>query len=221
MVNAAFIERYLVEMKQAIDALSPLEIDRAIEALFDAWKRGATVFLIGNGGSASTATHFACDLSKVTIAPGKPRLKAVSLCDNVPLMSAWTNDSGFEHVFSEQLRNLMRPGDVLVAISVHGGAGEDRGGPWSQNLLRAVRTAREEFGATIVAFAGFDGGVLRQIADICVLVPVASTPQVESFHLALEHLISFCLKEKIAAHAGVASGGSEVAPASRTDAAQG
>ncbi len=206
MQNAAFIERYLAEMKQGIDALSPADIDRAIEALFDAWKRGATVFLIGNGGSASTATHFACDLSKVTVSPGKPRLRAVSLVDNIPLVSAWTNDNGFEHVFSEQLRSLMRPGDVLVAISVHGGSGQDRGGPWSQNLLRAVRTAREEFGATVIGFSGFDGGCLREMADICLLVPMPSTPQVESFHLALEHLITFCLKEKIAAHDAGAQG---------------
>ncbi len=206
MVNASFIDHYLTEMKQVIDSLSATDIDRAIEAFFDAWKRGATVFLIGNGGSASTATHFACDLSKVTIAPGKPRLRAVSLCDNIPLMSAWINDHGFEHLFSEQLRNLMRPGDALVAISVHGGSGEDRGGPWSQNLLRAVRTARQEFGATVIAFTGFDGGALRDIADISVLVPVASTPQVESFHLVLEHLITFCLKEKIAAYQDAAQG---------------
>jgi D-sedoheptulose 7-phosphate isomerase len=200
MRNSAFIERYLGEMKQVIDALAPAEIDRAIEVLFEAWQRGATIFLIGNGGSASTATHFACDLSKVTIAPGKPRLRAVSLCDNIPLMSAWINDNGFEHLFSEQLRNLMRPGDVLIAISVHGGSGEDRGGPWSQNLLRAIRTAREEFGAKIIGLTGFDGGLLRHIADVNLLVPIASTPQVESFHLALEHLIAFCLKEKIASY---------------------
>ena len=200
MRNQEFIHGYLAQMRQVIDSLSRDQIDRAIEALFDAWKRGATVFLIGNGGSASTATHFACDLSKVTIAQGKRRLRAVSLCDNIPLMSAWINDSGFQHLFSEQLRSLMRPGDVLVAISVHGGSGEDRAGPWSQNLLRALRTAREEFGATIIGFTGFDGGTLGELADIPVLVPVASTPQVESFHLALEHLITFCLKEKIAAY---------------------
>lgn len=200
MPNAAFIDQYLAEMQQGIAGLSRPDIDRAIDALFDAWKRGATVFLIGNGGSASTATHFACDLSKVTISPGKPRLRAVSLCDNVALMSAWINDSGFEHLFSEQLRNLMRPGDVLIAISVHGGSGADRGGPWSQNLLRAVQTAREEYNATIIGFTGFDGGVLRQAADVCVHVPLPSTPQVESFHLVLEHLIAFCLKDKIAAY---------------------
>ena len=201
MRNADFIDRYFAEMRRGIDALSRADIDRAIEALFDAWKRGATVFLIGNGGSASTATHFACDLSKVTIAEGKPRLRAISLCDNVPLVSAWTNDSGFEHLFSEQLRSLMRAGDVLVAISVHGGSGADRAGPWSQNLLRAVQTAKQEFGATVIGFSGFDGGALREMADICVVVPLASTPQVESFHLALEHLVTFCLREKIAGYA--------------------
>ena len=200
MRNAAFIDRYLAEMQEGIAGLSRDDIDRAVEALFDAWRRGATVFLIGNGGSASTATHFACDLSKVTISPGKPRLRAISLCDNVALMSAWINDHGFEHLFSEQLRSLMRPGDVLIAISVHGGSGADQGGPWSQNLLRAVRTAREEYQAIVIGFTGFDGGVLRQAADVSVHVPLPSTPQVESFHLALEHLITFCLKDRIAAH---------------------
>jgi D-sedoheptulose 7-phosphate isomerase len=206
MRNGAFIERYFAEMEQGIAGLERAQIDRAIETLFDAWKRGATVFLIGNGGSASTATHFACDLSKVTISPGKPRLRAISLCDNVALMSAWINDSGFEHLFSEQLRNLMHPGDVLIAISVHGGSGADQGGPWSQNLLRAVKTAREEYGATILGFTGFDGGVLRQASDIAVHVPLPSTPQVESFHLVLEHLITFCLRDKIAAHDAGAQG---------------
>ncbi|HYM12112.1 MAG TPA: SIS domain-containing protein [Bryobacterales bacterium] len=206
MVNQPFIDRYLAEMQQVAGSLPRADVDRAIETLFDAWKRQATVFLIGNGGSASTATHFACDLSKVTISPGKPRLRAVSLCDNLPLMSAWINDHGFEHLFSEQLRNLMRPGDVLIAISVHGGLGQDRGGPWSQNLLRAVRAAREEFASTVIGFAGFDGGALKELADICVVVPAASTPQVESFHLALEHLITFCLQEKIAAYQDDAPG---------------
>ncbi len=200
MRNQAYIDRYFSEMERGIALISRLEIDRAIEALFDVWKRGATVFLIGNGGSASTATHFACDLSKMTAAPGKPRLRAVSLCDNVPLMSAWINDQGFEHVFSEQLRNLMRPGDALIAISVHGGSGRDQAGPWSQNLLRAVRTAREEYQATIIGFTGFDGGLLRQEADIAVHVPLPSTPHVETLHLALEHLITFCLRDKIAAY---------------------
>src|SRR4029079_10420003 len=126
------------------------DIDRVIEALYTAWRHRRTVFLIGNGGSASTATHFACALSKVTAYEGKPRLRAISLCDNPALISALTNDEGFAHIFSEQLRNLMRPGDLLIGISVHGGSGSDKAGLWSQNLLGAMQVARDEFQATIV-----------------------------------------------------------------------
>jgi D-sedoheptulose 7-phosphate isomerase len=198
MLNGSFIDRYFAEMRQIVDTISREDIDRVIEALYAAWREGRTVFLMGNGGSASTATHFACDLSKVTVSEGRPRLRAISLCDNPALLSALTNDEGFAHIFSEQIRSLMRPRDVLVGISVHGGSGSDKAGLWSQNLLRAMHVAKDEFQATVVGFSGFDGGAFRQVADICVTVPLASTPQVESFHLALEHLIAFCLKEKIA-----------------------
>jgi len=199
MLNASFIERYFSEMRQILDTISREDIDRVIETLFAAWRGGCTVFLMGNGGSASTATHFACDLSKITVCEGRPRLRAISLCDNPALISALTNDEGFAHIFSEQIRSLMRPGgDVLIGISVHGGSGSDKAGLWSQNLLRAMQVAKDEFGATVIGLSGFDGGAFRQVADVCLTVPFASTPQVESFHLALEHLITFCLKEKIA-----------------------
>jgi D-sedoheptulose 7-phosphate isomerase len=198
MLNGPFIERYFADMRRIEDTISRQDIDRVIETLYAAWRGGHTVFLMGNGGSASTATHFACDLSKVTICSGKPRLRAISLCDNPALISALTNDEGFAHIFSEQLRSLMRPRDVLIGISVHGGSGSDHAGLWSQNLLRAMQVAREEFQATVVGFSGFDGGAFRDAADVCLTVPFPSTPQVESFHLVLEHLITFCLKEKIA-----------------------
>ena len=110
MLNASFIERYFSEMRQILDTISREDIDRVIEALFAAWRDGRTVFLMGNGGSASTATHFACDLSKITVCEGRPRLRAISLCDNPALISALTNDEGFAHIFSEQIRSLMRPG---------------------------------------------------------------------------------------------------------------
>ncbi|MEO7649466.1 MAG: SIS domain-containing protein, partial [Bryobacteraceae bacterium] len=194
-----FIERYFSEMKQILESISHEQIDRVVEALYSAWVDGRTIFLMGNGGSASTATHFACDLSKVTLCAGKARMRAISLCDNPALLSALTNDEGFEHIFSEQLRSLMRPGDVLIGISVHGGSGADKAGLWSQNLLRAMRVAKEEFQAVLIGFSGFDGGAFREMADVCLTVPFPSTPQVESFHLVLEHLITFCLREKIAA----------------------
>src|SRR3970040_2165367 len=103
MSNTAYINRYLGEMQTIIERLSREEIDRAIEVLFDAWRSDRGVFLMGNGGSASTATHFACDLSKVTIVEGQKRLRAISLTDNIPLMTAWINDNGFDNLFGAQL----------------------------------------------------------------------------------------------------------------------
>jgi D-sedoheptulose 7-phosphate isomerase len=199
MKNESSIHTYFQEMEEIIKAISRQDIDNIIELLFETWKRGSTVFIIGNGGSASTATHFACDLSKTTIVGDKPRFKVMSLTDNIPLTSAWTNDAGFGNLFSEQLRGFIAEGDVLIALSVHGGVGEDKAGPWSQNLVRALQLAKERKALTI-AFSGFDGGVMKDMADECVVVPYPSTPQVESFHLALEHLICSCLREKIEAH---------------------
>lgn len=195
--NREFIDNYFWEMETVINDISREDIDRVIELLFGAWRQGRTVFLMGNGGSASTATHFACDLAKCTVVEGKPRFRVICLNDNIPLMSALINDEGFDNLFSEQLKNLMRPGDCLIAMSVHGGKGEDRAGLWSQNLLKAIQLAREQYDAVTIGLSGFNGGALREMADACVVVPFNSTPQVESFHLALEHLICNCLREKI------------------------
>jgi D-sedoheptulose 7-phosphate isomerase len=195
--NKDFIKTYLSEIQNVAASISAEEIDRAIEALFSAWKEGNRVFTCGNGGSASTATHFACDLVKTVAVDGKRGLKAECLNDNIPLMLALVNDDGFDNLFFEQLRTKFHKGDVLVCISVHGGAGNDRAGLWSQNLLKAMKYARETGGKTI-GFSGFDGGPMKEIADSCVVVPVNSTPHVESFHLALEHLICSALREKIA-----------------------
>jgi len=197
MTNERFINNYFQEMVQIARTISRQNIDQVIEALFQAWKEGRTVFTMGNGGSASTATHFACDLSKVIIVEGKKRFRAICLNDNIPLLSAWINDNGFDNLFSEQLRNLMRPHDLLVGISVHGGSGRDQAGLWSQNLLKAMEVAKREFNGLAIGFSGFDGGAMKELADLCIVVPFHSTPQVESFHLVLEHLITFCLREKI------------------------
>lgn len=196
MENKDFIQKYLSDMKRVIADISVNDIDRVIELLFDAWKRGSQVFICGNGGSASTATHFACDLAKTTIVDGKRRFKVHCLNNNIPLMSAIINDSGFDDLFYEQLVNQFQSGDVLICLSVHGGAGRDRAGLWSQNLLKAMRYAKQNGGKTI-GLSGFDGGPMRESADACVVVPFNSTPQVESFHLALEHLICDCLRRKV------------------------
>lgn len=198
MENGEYIERYLGGIVQIAARIDRTAIDRAIELLYAAWRRGSTIFTCGNGGSAGTAQHLAADLFKCTIVPERPRLRVVSLVDNVPLVSALTNDDGWEAVYIRQLETLFRPGDVLVAISVHGGQGRDRAGQWSQNLLRAVEYARAQGGAAL-GLAGFDGGALRELCDVCIVVPYDTTPHVESFHVVLHHLLTFCLAEKIRA----------------------
>lgn len=198
--NRAFIDSYLEDMKEIVDRLSKERIDQIVELLFSAWKDGRTVFVMGNGGSASTATHFACDLAKCTIVEGKKRFRVICLNDNIPLMSALVNDNGFDNLFSEQLKNLMQEKDYLVAFSVHGGSGKDKAGLWSQNLLKAMLMAKEDFQATLIGFSGFDGGAMKDVADECLVIPFNSTPQVESFHLAMEHLITNCLRKKIEAY---------------------
>jgi D-sedoheptulose 7-phosphate isomerase len=197
MRNREFIQHYFTDMHKVIDNISIDDIDRTVELLFDVWKRGGQVFTCGNGGSASTATHFACDLAKTTIVGDRKRFRAYCLNDNIPLVSALINDEGFDNLFYEQLRNFFQAGDVLICISVHGGAGSDKAGLWSQNLLKAMKYATDSGGKTI-GFSGFDGGPMKEIADACIVVPIDSTPQVESFHLVLEHLICARLREKIA-----------------------
>ncbi len=197
MKNQGFISGYLTEMKTVAENISRKDIDDVVELLFQTWQKDRRVFICGNGGSAGTASHFTCDLAKATIVDNKRRFRAICLNDNASLISALTNDNGFDNLYTEQLRNLYEPGDVLICISVHGGSGKDKAGLWSQNLLKAMKYVSDNGGKT-VGFSGFDGGPMKEVADACVVVPVDSTPQVESFHLALEHLICACLKEKIA-----------------------
>ena len=196
MENKGLIQNYLSEVTKVAQAISVDDIDKATELLFDAWKRGSRVFTCGNGGSASTATHFACDLVKTTAMPDKRGFKAECLNDNIPLMLALINDDGFDNLFYEQLKTKFQKGDVLICISVHGGVGKDKAALWSQNLLKAIKYAKDE-GGKAIGFSGFDGGPMKEIADACIVVPINSTPQVESFHLALEHLICSCLRQKI------------------------
>jgi D-sedoheptulose 7-phosphate isomerase len=191
-------DEYLNEVSEIASKVDRKSVDEAIGILYDAWKGDRQVFAIGNGGSASTATHFACDLNKWVSDEADRKFRAFSLVDNIPLVSALTNDNGWSDVYYEQLRNFMRKGDVLVAISVHGGSGSDKAGPWSQNLLKAVKYAKDN-GASVVGLAGFDGGVLKTAADACIVVPADSTPHVEGMHLVLTHLMCEQLRGMISA----------------------
>jgi len=186
--NIGFTKKYFDDAKHIMDTISKEDISKVIDILSDARKKGKKVFICGNGGSASTATHFAADLFKLA------RIKAISLNENVPLATAIINDEGWSELYIHQLKLLYEEGDVLIAISVHGGSGTDKAGLWSQNLVKAIDYVNKNKGTTI-GFSGFDGGAFKDITNVCVVVPFNSTPQVESFHIVLEHLITFRLHE--------------------------
>lgn len=194
------IDNFFSEARLAINKIAIAEqkkLNNIVNILFGAWENGNNVFLVGNGGSASTATHFAADLVKTVVGnPNKVGFRAISLSDNIPLSSALINDWGKESLFVYQLRTFLRSGDVLIVFSVHGGSGFDLDGAWSQNVTAAIKYAKDN-GGRIIGFAGFDGGAMKTLCDICAIVPADSTPIVESLHVLLAHGITFCLKEMI------------------------
>jgi D-sedoheptulose 7-phosphate isomerase len=196
MNKEKFVKEYLVELEAVTKRVSQEDICSVMTLLFEAWKSNKQVFIAGNGGSASTATHLTCDLAKFTAVGDKRRFRAICLNDNIPLVSALTNDLGWDSVYIEQLRNLMNPGDYLVLLSVHGGSGADKAGVWSQNILKAAKFVHDN-GGKVIGFSGFDGGALKEVADACIVAPVNSTPQVEGFHACLTHMLCDGLRKAI------------------------
>jgi len=186
----AIVQNYLKGLTGCLEEISrrEAEIEKAADIIFAAYKKGKQVFIMGNGGSASTASHCALGFAKQSAVAGKPRLKAKSLADNVGLITAWGNDADYSSVFLEQMRDQLEPGDVVIGISASGN---------SLNVLRAVEYARGE-GAITIALTGFGGGKLKQLADESIALSSRDYGQVEDAHLALTHILSDILKKKIA-----------------------
>jgi D-sedoheptulose 7-phosphate isomerase len=183
------VDTYLSSLASML-AATPREPLQAIEQiLWETYARDGTIIVCGNGGSASTATHLACDLSKWTVAEGRRRLRALALTDNVALMTAWSNDTAYERVFLEQLISCFRPGDALVAIS---GSGN------SPNVLRAVEWANAQDAPT-VALTGFGGGKLAPLVRAALVAPSSFMPEVEDVHSAICHGLAVALGERIRA----------------------
>ncbi len=176
----AFSAAYLDYLQSVLRKLDTAEIGRFIGTVLDARKRGVTIFFIGNGGSAATASHFANDLSIGTNEYEKP-FRALSLTDNVPIVTAVGNDFGYEDIFVRQLRVLAKPGDVVVAISASGN---------SPNLLKAFDYARTA-GIKTVAITAFDGGKMKPMADEGIHVPTEPKEYgpAEDAHMVLDHLV--------------------------------
>ena len=185
-LRASGAAQYLLDIQQAVEQISLDAVEMLISLLLDAAWAGKTIYLIGNGGSAATASHFACDLSKGTRGADRPRFRVIALTDNVPLITAWANDVEYADVFAEQLRNLCQPGDILIAIS---GSGN------SPNILRAAAAATNT-GATVVALTGA-GGRLGPAADLWLQTPAGCIEQVEDLHLIVEHLVCRQLRERL------------------------
>lgn len=183
-VGETALESYLCDIATTLAGLPRDRIMEVAEALHNARLHGKHVFILGNGGSAATASHFACDLAKGTAVPGGRRFKAIALTDNIPLVTAWANDDSFDNIFVEQLSNLLSDGDVVIAISVSGN---------SPNVLNAMELARK-LGAITIGFTGFDGGDLKNLVDMAIVVPNHCMEQVEDVHLILEHAICTLLR---------------------------
>ncbi|MFC2030404.1 SIS domain-containing protein [Chloroflexota bacterium] len=181
------IRRYVEQIQEILERLPWEAIRDVLGVLQYARLNDKQVFIMGNGGSAATASHFACDLGKGTLMPGHSRFRVIALTDNMPLFSAYANDYGYEHVFREQLASLVQEGDIAIGIS---GSGN------SDNVLKAIDFARSRR-ATTIGFTGLDGGQLKDLVDICVSVPSHRIEQVEDVHLVLEHLICTCLRQAL------------------------
>lgn len=185
------ITTYFTQLEQMIRAISLPDLEKALRLLEEAYYQGHRIFIMGNGGSAATASHFALDLAKNTIMPGAPRLKAISLTDHVPLITAWSNDTHYEHIFEEQLANMIEPGDVVIGISASGN---------SQNVINAVKLAKK-VGASTIALLGARGGKLKQMVDAYVLAPGQNIEQEEDAHMILAHVITRHMREIIRIYA--------------------
>ncbi|OGX23497.1 MAG: hypothetical protein A2Y03_04955 [Omnitrophica WOR_2 bacterium GWF2_38_59] len=182
-----FIKNYLKDLKNKLDELPIDKIEELAAILENARKKGKKIFISGNGGSASTASHFACDLGKGTVKDHhdikETRFQVISLLDNMATYTAYSNDFGHDHVFSQQLCNLVQPGDIVIVIT---GSGN------SKNIIKAVETAIERKAITI-GFVGFDGGILKPMLDHYIHVYSDHYGIVEDVHLILAHMISYYL----------------------------
>ncbi|HLF26130.1 MAG TPA: SIS domain-containing protein [Anaerolineae bacterium] len=176
---------YTASLRNVLGRLPALDIAHTMDEILRAGEHGNMIFILGNGGSAATASHFACDLAKGTQRPGVRPFRVVALTDNVPLLTAWGNDTAYDRVFAEQLRPLVQPDDLVIGIS---GSGN------SPNVLEAMRVAREA-GARTVGWTGFKGGKLKSLVDVCVIAPSDWMEQIEDVHLILEHAVCTALRK--------------------------
>jgi D-sedoheptulose 7-phosphate isomerase len=187
----SYLRSYFAELSASLEELDPAVVTTALQVIERARLENRQIFIIGNGGSAATASHMACDLGKGTVDyrnPGFRRYRAISLTDNTALITALGNDIGFEDVFAEQLAALMNDGDVVVFISASGN---------SPNLVRAAHYARSR-GGELIGLLGFGGGVLGTLVDHALVVSSRNYGLSEDSHLIIQHVLTQYLRRLLA-----------------------
>lgn len=174
-------DEYFTSLTQVLQQVPRAAIEEVAAVLLQAYEDGRTVFLFGNGGSASLASHFACDLGKGTAPKDgrRKRFRVVALTDNVPTLTAYANDNSYDDIFAEPLLNQIAPGDVVLAISCSGN---------STNVLKALKVARQE-NAFLIGLTGFAGGRMKALCDVCLVVPSGNMQLIEDVHLSIAHCI--------------------------------
>jgi D-sedoheptulose 7-phosphate isomerase len=180
-------EAYLRDVGSVLRRLPFALVDRVTDALWSAYLEGKTVYVFGNGGSAALASHCACDLGKGTTVNGNRRFRVLALTDNIPLMTAWANDASYDDVFAEQLTPFIEKGDIALAIS---GSGN------SPNVLKALHVAREA-GAFTIGLTGFQGGRMKPLCDLCIIIPSDNMQVIEDLHVCVNHSIFTALRSRM------------------------
>jgi len=196
--EVASTEEYFSALSQLIPRLPYAAIDNIVGLLLRAFADDRTVFVFGNGGSAASASHMMVDMNKGTAEGAAKRIRAMALTDNVPLLTAWANDSGYEQVFAEQLKSFVREGDVAFAISTSGN---------SANVLLALQTALDR-GASTVGLTGFEGGKMKALCGACAVVPSDNVQMIEDMHHAILHSIFTLVRKRLHSTAPLATAAS-------------
>jgi len=178
---------YLNEIKSVLNDLPLEKFEEIVNLILKAYVEERQIFIMGNGGSGSTASHFACDINKGVCFGLNKRFKVICLNDNIPTMLAYANDVSYAHIFVEQLKNFLKPHDLVIGISASGN---------SENVLRAIHYANEN-GAHTIGFTGFDGGKLATLAHTSLIVPVNDMQKVEDVHLILTHMLMQIAHKKL------------------------
>ena len=181
------IESFLKEQELCLEQISKEKktIEKIIKILIQARDKEKKIYTLGNGGSASTASHFVSDLLKTAITKNNKRFSAISLADNIPVMLAWSNDTSYDDVFVEQLKNFLSKGDIVIGFS---GSGKSR------NIIKTMKYGKKN-GAVCIGLTGMSGGDFPKICDVCLVVPSNDMLAIESAHVTLCHCIISAIRK--------------------------